>query len=889
VSLTAGVRLGPYEILAPLGAGGMGEVYQARDERLHRDVAIKVLPPAFSQDPERLERFEREARAVAAINHPNILAVYDIGTTADLPGHAGATTYLVMELLDGETLRARLSQGPLSTRKAIDVATDLARGLAAAHDRGIVHRDLKPENVVLTRDGHVKILDFGLAKQSVPHARAADQPTMAHTEAGVVMGTVGYMAPEQVRGDAVDPRTDLFALGVVVFEMATGRRPFDRPTAAETMTAILREDAPELPAAPANGAGGLDRLVRHALDKDPRDRFQSARDFAFALQAARDPGSTSAELPAAAASLRPRVRGREIAAWIAAGALGVAAVTSLLWHRTAASSAGTPAVFTVELPGSDATLTSPSISPDGTSVAFIASNRTGDAIWIRHLGSSRVQPIGGTAGARPGGIFWSPDGTSLGFFAGGRLRTVELSAGRVDELADAPSGYGGAWGRDGTILFSPDERSPIYKVNARGGSATAATTLDASQKDQAHRWPAFLPDGRHFVFASWNSGTTTREIRVAAFDGAAPRTLFRAESGAIVSGNHFFYVQDHPSRLLTRAFNPDTLQLEGQPEPVVDDDNIDFSWFTGDPRLSASAGALIYTTGKFRMSQLTWFSRAGQPLSTVGNPDVYYDPAISADGRMLAVEKRESEQGSTDLWTVDLARTAFSRLTSDPGFESTATWSPDGQRIAFSSDQNQGTFLFVKDASGTGAAQKLVDRRAYPLDWSHDGKFILFLVDGGDTRSDIWVYDVERKTSKPVLASPFNELDAHFSPDGHWIAYVSDETHRHEVYVQSFPDGARRFAVSGNGGDQPEWRRDGKELFYLGADSTLMAVPVIGSGPQLTVGGSQPLFRTMLDPTQVIRNEFAASLDGQRFLVMSPVNPHASSLVVVLNWASPVR
>jgi Tol biopolymer transport system component len=887
MALNPGTRLGPYELLAPIGSGAMGDVYRARDTRLNRDVAIKVLPAVFARDPDRLARFEREARAVAAINHPNILSVHDIGSADVVDADRGSVraTYMITELLDGDTLRARLSEGPLSARKSVDVAIQAARGLSAAHDRGIVHRDLKPENIVLLRDGHVKILDFGLAKQSFDRPGSGDQQTIAVTDAGTVLGTVGYMAPEQVRGDAADPRADLFSLGAVLYELASGRRAFDRATAAETMTAILREDPPALTSPPTALSPALDRVVRHALEKDPNDRFQSARDFAFALQAINDPVASGTASPSAGAAARRPIRGREMAAWIIAAALGVAAAAILWWRPAPRAAAASPIIFTASPPWSDAVLASPSVSPDGARIAFILHRRAGDSIVVRRLDAIQPQPLKGTAGVRSGGIFWSPNGQALGFFAGGKLKTIELATEKLEEIADAPSGYGGTWGPDGTILYSPDERTPIYRVSAKGGDATRVTTLDPARHDQAHRWPQFLPDGRHFVFMPWTTGTVTRRIQLASLDGAPSRTLFESESAAIVAGTYLLYVRDLPSRFLAQAFNPETLQLEGRPAAVVADDNVAYDWASGEADASASAGTLVYTTGKLRDSQLTWRSRTGRPLGTIGEPGVYYDPALSPDGTLLAVEKSDV-RGATDLWTVDLARGAFSRLTSAPGFEDLATWSPDGRRLAFASDQALPS-MRVKNASGTGAEDVVVEGRAFPMDWSRDGRYLLYTTDGGATRMDILVYDVQRKTSTPFLASTFSEWRPKFSPDGKWIAYVSDESGDAQVYARSFPDGALKIQISSAGGNQPEWRRDGKELFYLAPDGMLMAVDLHAGGAGLVVGASQPLFQTNADESRVLRNLYTASPDGQRFLVMSPlIATNVSPLIGVLNWAA---
>ncbi len=889
MALPAGTRLGPYEIVSFIGAGTMGVVYKARDTRLGRQVAIKVLPPAFARDPDRLARFEREARAVAAINHPNIVSVHDIGSADVLDDEKGAmhAAYLITELLDGDTLRARLAAGPLTARKSADVAMQVARGLAAAHDRGIVHRDLKPENIVLLRNGLVKILDFGLAKQSAA-ATAGEQETIAGTEAGTVLGTVGYMAPEQVRGEAAGPRSDLFALGAVLYELASGRRPFAGPTAAETMTAILRDDPPALAATPPELAPALDRIVRHAIEKDPDDRFQSARDFAFALQGFTDAGGSGSGAAAARAATAPRVRPRERLAWMAAAVFAVATVTAVAWPRTKETPAGAPVVFSPTLPWKDANLASPAVSPDGRRIAFIARDRN-DEIVVRNLDALQAQPLKGTAGARAGGVFWSPDGRSLGFFAGGTLKTIALATGQIGEIADAPSAYGGTWGRDGTILFSPDERAPIFRVSA-GGAATRVTTLDPARHDEAHRWPQFLPDGRHFVFMPWSAGSTTRKSQLASLDGGPSDTLFESESAAVVAGSHYVFTRDLPSRLMAQAFDPATFLPAGRPVVVVDDDNIDYLWASGEPLLSGAAGTLVYATGKYRVVRLMWTSRTGQPLGTVGAADVYYDPTLSPDGGSVAVEKRDPDRNATDLWTVDLARGTFSRLTSAPGFDSVPTWSPDGRRIAYGSDQGEAPNIRVKNASGIGEDEVVVKRRGFTTDWSRDGRYLLFMTDGGATHQDVWVYDSARRASTAVIATPFNESGARFSPDGKWIAYVADETRRAQVYLRSFPDGATKIHVSTDGGVQPQWRRDGKELFYLAPDSTLMSVEVQARGTGLAIGAPRPLFVTNTEPLTVIRNVYTPSVDGQRFLLMSPLVPRGTSpLVGVLNWTAGLR
>ena len=888
MALPAGTRLGPYEIVSLIGAGAMGVVYKARDTRLGRHVAIKVLPPAFARDPDRLARFEREARAVAAINHPNIVSVHDIGSADVVDDEKGAmhAAYLITELLDGDTLRTRLESGPLPARKSADVAMQIARGLAAAHDRGIVHRDLKPENIVLMRDGAVKILDFGLAKQSA--AAGGEQATIAGTDAGTVLGTVGYMAPEQARGEPAGPRSDLFALGAVLYELASGQRPFARPTAAETMTAILRDDPPPLVATPAALAPGLDRIVRHAIEKEPDDRFQSARDFAFALHAFNDTGSSGTGVTAAQVPAAPRLR-RERAAWIAAAVCAIGFAVAVGWPRTTPAPVGARAVFSPTLPFRDANLISPAVSPDGRRVAFIAPERN-DEIVIRSLDSLQAEPLKGTNGARRAGVFWSPDGRSLGFFAGGKLKTIALASGAVDEIADAPSAYGGTWGRDGTILFSPDERTPIFRVSAGGGAATPVTTLDAARHDEAHRWPQFLPDGRHFIFMPWTLGTTTRKIQLASLDGGSSVPLFDSDSAAVVAGSYFVFARDIPSRLNAQAFNPTTFLPEGRPVPIVDDDNIAYWWRTGDPDVSGSATTLIYTTGKYRLYRMSWYNRTGQPLGTVGDADVYYDPTLSPDGQSLAVEKRDPDRQATDLWTIDLARGTFSRLTAAAGFENVPVWSPDGRRVAYSSDQGTAPSIWVKNASGSGAEEVLVKGRAFPTDWSRDGRYIIYRQVDPKTKHDVWALPLfGEKKPFPMLQSPANEDAGALSPNGQWLAYDSDESGRYEVYVQRFPDGGDKQRVSNGGGVWPQWRGDGKELYYHSIfDGRLMATPVT-DGTSLAVGTPVALF-SFRTGDLADQQYYSVDRDGQRFLLNTIVESETySPLTVLVNWMAGLK
>ena len=865
----------------------MGEVYQARDTRLERTVAIKVLAPALASDPAFRERFEREARTISGLTHPHICTLYDVG-------NQDGAEFLVMEFLEGQTLGERLESGPLKIDEALRLAIQIADALDRAHRFGIVHRDLKPGNVMLVR-GHgssslptAKLLDFGLAKRAEsPVATVTTiQEPLAVTRAsvitgqGTIVGTFQYMAPEQLQGAVVDARTDIWAFGCLLYEMVSGRRPFEAPTHAGLIAAILERVPPPIGASGVAIPAALERLIGACLVKNPDDRFQSLRDVRRELE-------WLSEAPLAApVRHRKRLRAWTVAA--AAGAVVVVAAATALVTRTLTRQApsAAPVLFDLTVPAQQTGIRLPSVSPDGSRIAFIAGDGAATSIWVRRLDKVPAEPVEGTAGAR--GLFWSPDSGSIAFFAGAKLKIVELAAEKIDILCDAPSGFGGAWGADGTILFSPDERAPIYRISAQGGTPTPITTLDPARQDQAHRWPQFLPDGRHFLFMPWNDATTRRSIQLASLDGsAAPRTLFESQSAAIVAGDYLLFAADQPTRLMAWAFDAKSFEVRGQPIAAVSDTNVDYDWMSGDLRASISRnGTLAYTTGKNRDSLLTWVTRAGRSLGTVGEPGVHFDPVMSRDGNRVSLEKHDRERASGDIWTIDLQRGAFSRLTSAAGFETTPVWAPDGRRVAYASDQGTLPKIYVRDASGTGVEEVLVpgDTRPFATDWSRDGRHVLFMTNGGRTRMDVWSFDVDRRVATPMMASPFNEGWATFSPDGKWIAFVSDAAQQRQVYVRSFPDGVAQTQISTGGGGEPQWRQDGKELFYVAPDNTIMAVNIHTSNGRVTAGTPQALFTANIDQTRSIRNQYAAAPDGQRFLLLATVDRHNSQLVTVLNW-----
>ena len=900
MTIEAGTRLGRYEVRSQLGAGGMGEVYLARDPKLGRDVAIKVLPAEFSADAERLRRFEQEAQAAGALNHPNVLSIYDVET------HEGAP-YVVSELLEGETLRELLGGAALPARKAIDYALQVARGLAAAHERGIIHRDLKPENLFVTRDGRVKILDFGLAKLTEPDGDRArtDLPTRRiNTDSGAVMGTVGYMSPEQLRGRPVDPRTDIFSFGAVLYEMLSGRRAFHRDSAADTISAILKEDPPELSQTDKNINPALDRVVRRCLEKNREERFHSASDLAFALEAlsgSQGSGATTTVAPAEASESTPGRKLRERLGWIAAALFLVSTLAlAALYFRRAEPRAETMR-FTIPAPEKGAFGDALALSPDGRRLAFVVTGGAGaTSLWVRALDSTAARELPGTEGAAfP---FWSPDGRFIGFFAGNKLKKIDASGGPAQVLADASvEARGGSWGVDGTILFAPTFTSQLYKVPAAGGAAAEpATELGGARKQTSHRWPWFLPDGRHFLYFARAAQKEAEGIYVGSLDAKEGKFLLNTDLLAAYvpaarggGAGHLLFMRDRT--LVAQPFDVEKRQLSG--EPVIVAEGVLTYPGEGGPTayaaFSASAnGHLSYLSGDASQVQMGWYDRAGNPLGPVTSPGMYSEPWLSPDGKRVAAGRADLQ--SNDIWLLDVARGTMTRFTFDPATEASPVWSPDGSRIAFASMRGGKFGIYQKISSGAGSDELLLqtDHNSFPDSWSSDGRFILYETENPKTRFDLNVLPLTGDRQPfAFLNSEFNETHAQFSPDGRWVAYVSDESGRAEVYVQSFPVSGGKWQVSTGGGDQPQWRRDGRELFYIAPDKKLMAVQVT-AGASFESGAPAALFATRVPATGLTdnRNHYVPGPDGQRFLVNNLVEEgNTQPITLVLNWAAGLK
>ena len=857
----------------------MGEVYRARDGRLHRDVAVKVLPAAIANDADRRARFEREAQAVAALSHPNILAIFDVGRDGD-------TAYAVTELLDGTTLRQALTTR-LAVRKAVDIATQIARGLAAAHDKGIVHRDLKPENVFLLNDGQVKILDFGLAKATI-EAKSSDTETLGGTDPGTVLGTVGYMSPEQVRAEPVDARSDLFSLGAILYEMLSGRRAFQRDTTAETMTAILKEDPPDLTLARGDLPPALDGIVRHCLERNPAERFQSARDLVFNLQT-QSSASGSVALDAVRGRSRVGFARREIVAW----ALLLVAVSAIaaLFFRSAPKIGGrsSAARFQVMAPdktqwssplGAPEGSNSGTIAPDGRTLAFVALDASGKSlVWLRPLDSFTARPLAGTEGAAfP---FWAPDSRSIAFFTQTRLRKVSVDGGPVQTVAELSSTVrGGSWNARGDIIFAT-AGSTILHVSDDGGPTSVVTKPDAD--NPAHQWPSFLPDGEHFLYY----GAASRSVFLASLSAGTLKRLFGADSNAVFAPpSDILFVRE--GALYAQRFDVTKAELQGEPRAVVEQVSWTIApWNLGAFSVSAT-GTLTYRRGSGGRSQFVWFDREGTMLQRLGPAGEYLSPTLSPDESKVAFTRRD-DQPAGDIWTLDLARQALSRFTFDPASEIYPVWAPDGTLLYESTKDG----IFMKNGDGTGVATLLLGTTSslIPMQVISNPRRLLFFADfGTPTGFDIYLLPLDAsKNAKPtpVIQTPVTDVEPEFSPDGKWIAYASTETGGYDVFVQPYPPTGARWQISTGGGRQPRWSAKGDELYFVTNDRKFYAVAV-HAGTSFEFGVPTYLF-DMPSNTISVRNSYVPSRDGRRFLVNTQLDTVVPPIYVDTDWAASVQ
>jgi Tol biopolymer transport system component len=881
--LTPGTKLGPYEVVAPIGAGGMGEVYRARDTRLGRDVALKILPEFVAHEPDRLRRFEQEARAVAALNHPNILAVFDIGQQDGSP-------FIVSELLEGESLRIPLDLGALPQRKTIEYGVQIAHGLAAAHDKGIVHRDLKPENIFVTKEGRIKILDFGLAKLALRPGAEPDGVTLTsqHTAVGVVMGTAGYMAPEQVRGEGADPRTDIFAFGAVLYEMLSGVRAFRRDTAAETMTAVLKDDPPELSDPAHFVSPALERIVRRCLEKNPEQRFQSARDLSFALSAL---SGTEASAVARAMSV-PRRK-----PWLLWGSIAVAlvAVAAVTWFVARRPVPTTRMQFAMAVPD-EMSISHMALSRDGSMLVFVSPEESTalPMLYVQRVGSSKVTALQGTQGASY--PFWSPDGAYLGFFAGGKLQKMAIAGGTPQALATALAGRGGSWGSKGVIIYAADAQSPLQRINADGSGMAPLTQHIRTGEDQSHRWPVFLPDGDHFLFWAGNFSNSKDDrfsgIYASSLEGKERKLLLLCHSSFGYDAHNLFYA-DEQRQLVSVAFDTSAGTISGSTSVVANGVGFQPSTYWSAFAV-AQNGTLIYNTDVgAAQSALTWVDRSGKELGRISAPAIMANPTLSPDGNRVALDISDEKANNVDVWIESATGTANSRFTFDPAEEVAAVWSRDGSMLAYRIADSSGPSLVLKRATGLEREKKTYTLPAASMDdiipnsWSLDDQQILFT---RQVTSSEFLELIPVAGGEPTrfLAGKSSEANGQISPDGKWVAYASDESGAWEIYVTSFPGAAGKWQVSRGGGTEPRWRGDGKEIFYIGPSGMLMAVPVNGESIFAT-GTPSPLFqirgRAPISSTDVFTYDVAK--DGKRFLVNRYVKPeHVEPLSILLQAAS---
>jgi len=890
MTFTAGFRLGPYEVLAPLGAGGMGEVYKARDTRLERTVAVKVLPQKLSSSPEVRQRFEREAKTISQLSHPHICALYDVG-------REGETEYLVMEYLEGETLSDRLAKGALPLESTLRYGVEIADALDKAHRQGIVHRDLKPGNVMLTKSG-VKLLDFGLAKAiATPGEKSSltSLPTQQGlTQEGTILGTFQYMAPEQLEGKDADARTDIFALGATLYEMATGRKAFSASSQASLITAIMSSDPAPISGVQAMSPPALDRVVKTCLAKDPEERWQSAGDVGKELKWI---GEGSAAGVAAPTVVAVRRRGRERLAWLlAALALAALALGLVKFRRPAAA---LPVIRSSILPPEGADLVSThlnagpvEIAPDGSRLVFTARKGEGPTmLWVRDLADAAARPLAGTEGAeRP---FWSPDGRFIGFFANRSLKKIPSGGGPVFRLAEATESRGGTWNRDGVILYTPDARGPVYRIPASGGVPVAATGYD-EKKDATHRYPRFLPDGRHFLHLVRHSGAgagENPEVRVGALDSKESKLVLNVASNAVFASGYLLYVRE--GALVAQRFDLGSLEVEGEPVVVASDLLMDERFSRG--VFSASDnGILAYQTGRSSTtSVLRWIDREGRVLSTIGEPAEYFsggNPDISPDGTRASASIVDLRTGDSDVWMIDLASGTRSRLTAGAGDKWWPVWSPDGRHFAYSRAQRRGAGYDVVLRDLDGGAERVISKGSValemPTSFSPDGR-LLVLEKRKDQDDDVLVVPLEGEpTLRPLAVGPAFEALAQVSPNGRYVAFMSDETGRFDIFVTTFPDPGARWQVSQNGGVEPRWSKDGKELFFFAPDNRLMAAEVKTETGSFEVGAIRPLFQSRL---MGMSFRYDVSKDGKRFLVVGGLPQPLSPITLVTNWTAEVE
>jgi serine/threonine protein kinase len=880
MSVNTGTRLGPYEIIAAAGAGGMGEVYKARDTRLDRIVAIKVLPTHLAGRAVLRERFEREAKTIASLNHPHICTLYDTGHQDDID-------FLVMEYIEGETLAQRLQKGPLPLDQVLRYAIEIADALDKAHRKGITHRDLKPGNIMLTKTG-AKLLDFGLAKlrQDVaPATPFSELPTAnnAITAEGTILGTLQYMAPEQVEGKEADARTDIFAFGVVVYEMATGKKAFEGKSQASLMAKILETDPPAMTSLTPMTPPALDHVVKRCVEKDPDERWQSAKDICEQLRWISDSGPQAGMTAAAV----PEPKSKNYLVWAAAAfAIVVALIgaTAFYLRRTSTPAEKQAIRFSVGPPEkgsfSGGIGSFSNVSPDGTKLVFAADvGSSRSQLWIRSLDSPTARALPGTENATY--PFWSSDSRFVAFSAGGKLKKIAISGGPLETLAEVQPTTG-TWSREGVVLFSADDNR-LDRVSESGGNASPVTTLDASRSETGHLWPQFLPDGKHFLYFAQSSKAENNAIYVASLESKEKKLLLNVSSNPVyVSPGYLLFHRQ--GTLMAEPFDGDRLQLTGEAVPIVE--GVEFNPFGSGAAFSASEnGVLAYRAGGGTVPlNLVWVNRNGTEQPLAAPPHNYTFPRISPDGKRVAAG---IEEGEGQIWLYDISRDALSRLTFAGTSNVDPVWTPDGKRIAF---KGKGNRLFWQSADGGGSAEELttgkLDLNNIPSAWSPDGQELAFLEGGGATRN-IWILPLKDRTPHVFVASSSIESAPSYSPDGRWIAYASNESGRSEVYVRPYPGPGGKWQISTEGGTEPVWNPKGRELFFRDGQK-MMAVDYTAQ-PTFSAGKPKMLFQGPYTPTPRSASDYDVSSDGQRFLMLKAAEQAPGEISVVLNWTAELK
>jgi serine/threonine protein kinase len=882
MAILPGRRLGPYEILSAIGSGGMGEVYKARDTRLDRIVAIKVLPAHLAERAELRERFEREARTIASLNHPHICTLYDTG-------HQDGIDFLVMEYLEGETLAQRLQKGPLPLEQVLQFAIEISDALDKAHRKGVTHRDLKPGNIMLTKTG-TKLLDFGLAKlkQEVAPANVSlsDLPTASDplTAHGTILGTLQYMAPEQLEGKEVDARTDIFSFGAVAYEMGTRKRAFQGDSQASVISAIMTSEPPPMSSLQPMTPPALDRVVKKCLAKNPDDRWHAAKDLCDELKwIASGSSQLSALSVAPPKSLHSRLRGALL--WGGAAVLFAAIIGFLAWTLKPSPSPQPVSRLTITLSSGQRlaglAYSALALSADGAYLSYVATQGSTQQLYLRPLDSLESRPIPGTDGATE--PFFSPDGQWLGFFADGKLKKVSVNGGTAQTLTDAPAPRGASWGSQGTITFAAFTAGPLQQMPMSGGALQSLTHTENGEN--SHRWPEFLPGGKAVLYAAGTTNTWAQgQVAVSLLTTGERRNLIRAGMyPRYAASGHLIYAQG--GTLMAVPFDPQGLTLRGSAVPVVEDV---MQSTNGSVQYSLSdTGMLVYVPGgsvQATQRTLVWVSRNGTEQAVAAPVHAYSSPRISPDGKRVAVAVAEKD---AQIMLYDLSRETLTRLTFEGTSNLNPSWTPDGKRIAFVSNMKGPQNIFWQLADGSGGLERLTNSENgnYPALWSRDGQLLAFVEVNPTTGYDIWVLRISDHKAEPFLRTPSNEVQPRFSPDGRWIAYASNESGRYETYVQPYPGPGGKWQISTDGGAEPVWNPTGRELFYRSGDK-MMAVDIV-TQPGFSAGKPRMLFEGSYEVSAASTPSYDVSTDGQRFLMLKPVEQTQAAptqINVVLNW-----